>query len=863
LKKRETNIVKKNISIIAPLCLALLMAFSVASWAQTENKTMGIEEALSQLPVYEQGKSRLALSRISQQVVDTLNKGDEKERRALSLRLVSYLNSTSATVQSKRFVLRQLSLVGRGEAVASIVPLLNDKDLGSHAVLALGDNPDRKADAALLAALEDQRGQTRVGIINALANRSSSSAIPALEKLMDDKEKQTAMAAINALGRLGGPQARKALNSALDRTTGSTHFQVADALMREAERLVGKGNNNIALKIYRKLYDQKEPGVIRQAALVGITETAGESSWKDLFAALQGEDTGLRRVARQQLTTLKGKGVTAKIQSELGKADSDVKISLLQALKSRKDRNALPSIVALTKHEDPQVRIAALQAIQPLGGAGAVAIIANALIDEDEAVSQTARICLDSLPGEGVDETIVHLTGNANPKVRAELAASLGARNAKGSTDTLMKMAQEDSESSVRIAAIESLASLSSPDDLEEVVGLLLNAKSEDEISAAQAAVIKISGQIEDRKQRAEKILVMLPKAEGESKGALLAVLGKIGGKEAQAAVTVLLNDSDDNVKKAAVKSLADWPDNGPMETLIKVAENDDSLIMKVLALRGYINLVGLKSKRTPDETMACYKRAMKAAQRDDEKRKVLSPLAKMPHPEALNMAVQSLQNSGLRKEALVAIMGIAPSIAVSHTDAVVSALKKARSAARDEKTKKKIDGYLAHAGQSVDFITSWKVSGPYKKAKTRGNKIHAIEFAPEKADNNARWSVLPVAYDAKALGHLNLNIAPYAGTHRTAYLKTSVYSPQAQKLVLATGSDDSIKVWLNGRQVFSFDEDRSAVIDTDNTEVKLNKGWNSLTLKVTNLAVGWGAYARFKTLDGKTYVPLKVDANR
>ena len=54
------------------------------------------------------------------------------------------------------------------------------------------------------------------------------------------------------------------------------------------------------------------------------------------------------------------------------------------------------------------------------------------------------------------------------------------------------------------------------------------------------------------------------------------------------------------------------------------------------------------------------------------------------------------------------------------------------------------------------------------------------------------------------------------------------------QDVVLTFGSDDGIKVWLNGAVVNAKNVTRGFNVDEDQVPAKLKKGWNTLLVKVT-----------------------------
>jgi hypothetical protein len=83
------------------------------------------------------------------------------------------------------------------------------------------------------------------------------------------------------------------------------------------------------------------------------------------------------------------------------------------------------------------------------------------------------------------------------------------------------------------------------------------------------------------------------------------------------------------------------------------------------------------------------------------------------------------------------------------------------------------------------------------------------------------------------------------------AYLRAKVWSPREQKATLQLGTDDGVKVWLNGKQIHANNAARGVAVDEDKIPVSLQQGVNELLLKVTNGGGDWGAIVRFVSEGG------------
>ncbi|HEV3023460.1 MAG TPA: hypothetical protein VGX76_13390, partial [Pirellulales bacterium] len=88
------------------------------------------------------------------------------------------------------------------------------------------------------------------------------------------------------------------------------------------------------------------------------------------------------------------------------------------------------------------------------------------------------------------------------------------------------------------------------------------------------------------------------------------------------------------------------------------------------------------------------------------------------------------------------------------------------------------------------------------------------------------------------------------------AYAATYIVAPKELKGVrMKTGSDDQCKVYLNGKEVFKYAEERPTEKDQDTTEVNLKEGTNVLVVKVVNAKADWSFCVRFTDKDDQ---PLK-----
>jgi putative heme-binding domain-containing protein len=148
----------------------------------------------------------------------------------------------------------------------------------------------------------------------------------------------------------------------------------------------------------------------------------------------------------------------------------------------------------------------------------------------------------------------------------------------------------------------------------------------------------------------------------------------------------------------------------------------------------------------------------------------------------------------------------------------------------------------------------SWHIVGPFDNGANDAGLDKA--FPPEKGVD------LKATYDGKAgkvawktvkpdgQGYVDLQ-AFYSpdSNNIVSYLYREVESPADQEAVIALGTDDGAKLWVNGKLEYTNRSHRAAAPDQDAVKVRLKKGRNELLLKVTN---GNGDHGFYLTLEAE-----------
>ncbi len=91
----------------------------------------------------------------------------------------------------------------------------------------------------------------------------------------------------------------------------------------------------------------------------------------------------------------------------------------------------------------------------------------------------------------------------------------------------------------------------------------------------------------------------------------------------------------------------------------------------------------------------------------------------------------------------------------------------------------------------------------------------------------------------------VSLSPGAAAPTFAVAYAWAEIEMPEAGAGLIGLGSDDGVKVWLNGRRVHENWAARAVETDADLVPVRFERGVNRILLKVQNVAGDWGFACR------------------
>lgn len=656
-----------------------------------------LDSLLTQIKTYDYGQSRENLTKITDIIREVGTSPDALLQ--IEKRLDDFVRS-DATFAARQFACRKLSLIGTVESVDALAPMLTDEKYSDMARYALERIPGSAVDEALRDALPKAPGKAKVGIINTLAVRGDKKAVPQIAKLIDDSDQMVAAAAVAALGQIGDAAAAGTLKKAVAGTTGALRNHVLDAYLKCADRIAGDGKKTEAFAIYQKIYTSEKPVPIRAAALRGMVITA-ENPTQTVVDTLKNGDQSMQTVAIGLLRDVADTQMVKAVAVILPKLSVTSRVQLLSALSDCGDRAAVENVVAETKSSDKAVRIAALKALAKLGDVSTLELLVNTAAKTTGDEQQAAQQGLYRLRGTEVDRAILQKIPAVAAAEKIELIRAVDQRNTAGSVNVLLKTIN-DADSKVRIESIKALKTVAKPADLPMLIDILTRTTKSSERGELEKTIVAVTRKIPEQKDQADAVLTALPAVKDNSaRCSLLSVLGKIGVDKALPVLRNALNSANAEIKDAAVRALSEWPGPAPASDLLKVAQTSESQVHRVLALRGYVRLIGIKSDRPTEQTIKMYKTAMDLAPNVNEKKMVLSGVGTTGSWEGMQMAAEYLDDPQLSQEAEAAVVKIARSTAKEHPQETKDLLKKVLKTTKSETVRQQAQRMLRYMEQN------------------------------------------------------------------------------------------------------------------------------------------------------------------
>jgi hypothetical protein len=162
---------------------------------------------------------------------------------------------------------------------------------------------------------------------------------------------------------------------------------------------------------------------------------------------------------------------------------------------------------------------------------------------------------------------------------------------------------------------------------------------------------------------------------------------------------------------------------------------------------------------------------------------------------------------------------------------------------------------------EGLGMPPSWWVIGPFPNHGGEGyDRAHPLE---ETLDLSSSYDGMaePVGWHLEStppMGYVDLSRLIAGGVEIQGYCVALFEAGENMEAVIRFGSDDTAKIWLDGKMIFECNSERRAMPDEDLIPINLNKGRHQILLKIGNYRGGWGFYLRITDVSGAELSPIR-----
>lgn len=812
-----------------------------------------VEKCLATVATYKYGQDRSHLTELNRFI--RVSAGDKAALLRLEKQFIELLKNKNTPLAAQQYICDRLSMMGTNASVKILAKLLQEKEASEFARFALERIPGEKSSEALRKSVKKLHDDSQIGMITSLGIRRDEKAVNLLSKFVLGKDEKVATAAARALGEIGSNLAIGSLTNAKTKTKNPVRANIVDALLNAADRQLQNGNKSTAAAIYRSLNAEGETRSIRSAAARGSILAASGNEAELLIKILNDDDPSLHKAAFSAIRSLPAQTDLQAVVEVLKKSPDAVKIPLLASLAFHKQPAITAAAMGYAEHENPAVKKAALLALQKVGVPSSVELLANE-ISLNNSFSADAKSSLYLMRGEDIDQAVLAAIPMAEAKIKVELLKSVVERGIRESGAVVLA-AMEDENPRVRLQAARVLQVVGQPEILPQLIALLQKSEIQSVRSALEKTVIAVAKRSQNSEQTNDLLLQALQSAEStNSAAALMKTIAELGQEKSLPVLTGYLGSNNSDLGSAAIQALGVWPDSQPASSLFKIANSKKKSSHQILALRSYAQLKSRENPALVQGLETDFSRAMNLAANLNEQKRVLAALANVPSIGALKLAQSYTNNLEMKTDAEFAMVTISERALAENPPFIAKKLTHLSAETGNEAVREKAAKILKTIKGLDHHIIKWQVKGPFVNDKV---DIFLHPFQPEtSAASDSGWQTIPALTDDEDPWRIDIRDF-IGGANRVAYLRTAIDVAEGKKYRLEMGSDDGVRAWINGELVHSNNIKRGVNPGSDVVEIKLEKGRNTILLKINQGGGGWGACTRILNLDGSKVDNLNV----
>ena len=413
-------------------------------------------------------------------------------------------------VETRKAAVIALGRIGDSSAVAALVnALTGDDELAIVAAGALGKIGDRRAFDALLGMLDHADGAVRQAVISAINSLGHPEMAERAPALLNDPNPHVRESAVKIAGYFG-------------------YAQCTDLLL---ERCSDADEN------------------VRRAAIEHIPYLDDDRVVPTLIEALENAPPRVRAAAASAFAQVERDEALPYLLGALNDSDSWVRYFAARSIGHHRYAESLDALTQAAKKDGAShVRIAAVDSLGKIDGWRAVAALTSFIESPDLDLARAALKSLGQIDHSDASRPLLEALRSPIAALRLEALQALGVRGGQEAIKSLQWAAAADSEPEVAQAAINALARLATPEAIDALVNLTVEATLRE---ASVNALARLGA------QKIELIGNGLKHTQSSVRRAVADALGRMKHPVASEILSGALGDEEASVRLAAVNALA------------------------------------------------------------------------------------------------------------------------------------------------------------------------------------------------------------------------------------------------------------------------------------------------------------------
>ncbi|MGM0621564.1 MAG: DUF1080 domain-containing protein [Bacteroidota bacterium] len=583
--------------------------------------------------------------------------GRENERSFVEAALLDAIQENPDT-EVNTFLMNQLNLVGGQKTVEALQGYLSDEELAEPATQALLSIGTKQAALELLSGLSKANEQTQVTLVRALGQLKYKPALPEITRLAGTKNPELKKVSLEALANIGHPDSYDLmLNAAKDVDFNYEPTHATEAFLNYAGSLAE--NNELkpaqkALKAVFKANTAADNLHNYSKALAIYKNHFGYETLPLLLDAVDNSNKAFRYSALNLAEDLGGIAATRKWVEKAKSVDNDVvKGEIVSMLGRRGDHFAVGFVKSNLKSSSSFVRQESITALnQLLGKESAPILIEHLANGKDLEATQTALLQL--LDQKHLGPLAVQLD-KASGATKAAFIDLIAAKSGNTYFNEVLALTNSQNQQ-VKEAAINALKNISTAENLDELIHLLLSVEGNNEVEQVQLAVVAAASGVEKEKSENGQLFQALKSTNKKER--IIAILPEIGGDVALQTVTDYFKNSTGTLKDTAFDALTSWKEYSAADALYEVAQNSTEEY-RSKASSNFVRMVS-SANLPDDQKLLQYRKIMPFVTSASDKRQVINAIGNLETFLSMVFLEDFLEDSELQQTAARAIMRIA-----------------------------------------------------------------------------------------------------------------------------------------------------------------------------------------------------------